>query len=156
MLPPRNSREGRAGRTANRMDMMKRNSIAALAAVGLGVGAAALAGCGSSQTKTVTVVSGPAVTHSTQTTAPPTTSSASTPASTTPATTGTAGGTAAPGATHTASEPEFTQQESHAAGVGEALAVLQARGYTASESSQYHPNQTLRVLVGTKTGSSDG
>jgi hypothetical protein len=36
------------------------------------------------------------------------------------------------------------------------VAVLEARGYTANETSQYHSNQTLRVLVGTKTGSSDG
>ncbi len=34
--------------------------------------------------------------------------------------------------------------------------MLQSRGYTASETSQYHPNQALRVLIGTKSGSSDG
>ena len=140
------------------MGVMKRNLIGALAALSLGAGAVTLGGCGGSQTKTVTAASAPAVTHSTPTTTAPstTTTSAATSTSTAPATTGTAGGTAAPGATHTAPEPEFTQHESHAEGVSEALALLKARGYTAGESSQYHSDQTLRVLVGTKTGSSDG
>jgi len=139
------------------MGEMKRNLIGALAALTLGAGAATLGGCGGSQTKTVTAASAPAVTHSTTTAATtPSTTSTSTSTSTSPATTGTAGGTAAPTATHTAPEPEFTQHESHAEGVSEALALLKARGYTAGESSQYHANQTLRVLVGTKAGSSDG
>ena len=34
--------------------------------------------------------------------------------------------------------------------------MLKARGYTPNETSQYHSDQTLRVLVGTRTGSSDG
>ena len=34
--------------------------------------------------------------------------------------------------------------------------MLKARGYTPAETSQYHPSQTLRVLVGTRAGSSDG
>jgi hypothetical protein len=37
-----------------------------------------------------------------------------------------------------------------------AQAVVKAHGYTANDASDYHPNQTLRVLVGTRTGSSDG
>ncbi|HTD57709.1 MAG TPA: LppP/LprE family lipoprotein [Solirubrobacteraceae bacterium] len=36
------------------------------------------------------------------------------------------------------------------------MAVVKAHGYTAGDSSDYHPNQTLRVLVGTRTGSGDG
>ena len=37
-----------------------------------------------------------------------------------------------------------------------AVAVVKAHGYTAGETSTYRPEQTLRVLVGTRTGSSDG
>jgi hypothetical protein len=33
--------------------------------------------------------------------------------------------------------------------------VLRARGYTPNDVSQYHPTQTLRVLVGTRSGSAD-
>jgi hypothetical protein len=36
------------------------------------------------------------------------------------------------------------------------VAVVNAHGYTAGETSTYRPDQTLRVLVGTRTGSSDG
>jgi hypothetical protein len=142
------------------MAVMKRHPITALSPLALAaLAAAALAGCGS-QTNTVSVAGSPAVTPSTPTTAKPsttaTTKAATTPTSTTPAPTSTAGGTAAPGTTHTAPEPELAQQETHAEGLSEALAVLNAKGYTANETSQYHPGQTLRVLVGTQTGSSDG
>ncbi len=142
--------------------MTKRNLTTICVALALGATTgAALAGCGGSQTKTVSVANSPEITSSTPTattatTTPSTTTTATTTTSTTPAPTSTAGGTAAPGAAHTAPEPEFAQQESHAEGVSEAVALLEARGYTANETSQYHPGQTLRVLVGTKTGSSDG
>jgi uncharacterized Zn-binding protein involved in type VI secretion len=138
------------------MDVMRRHAIATLAPLGLA--AAMLAGCGGSQTRTVTVSSAPVATSGTATTAPTstTTTTATTPTSTTPSTTGTAGGTAAPGATHTAPEPEFAQQQAHGEGASVAVGVLQARGYTAVEPSQYHANQTLRVLVGAKNGSSEG
>jgi LppP/LprE lipoprotein len=144
------------------MAAMKPHPISALSPLALAalaaLAAAALAGCGS-QTSTVSVASSPAATPSTATTAKPSTTAtsqaATTPTSTTPAPTSTVGGTAAPGTTHTAPEPEFTQQEAHAEGLSEALALLKAKGYTANETSQYHPSQTLRVLVGTQTGSSD-
>jgi LppP/LprE lipoprotein len=137
------------------MAVMNRQLIAALAALVLGACGAVLGGCGSSQTKTVSVAGAPTVSNST----PSSTATHSTTTTTTTATTpptGTAGGTAAPGPTRTAPEPEFTQQESHAEGASAAAAVLKARGYAPAETSQYHPNQTLRVLVGTKAGSSDG
>jgi LppP/LprE lipoprotein len=143
------------------MAVMKSNLIGALAALALGACAgAALGGCGS-QTKTVSVAGAPAVTHTAAVTTAPststaTTTAATTPASATPAPTGTAGGTAAPGGTHTAPEPEFAQREAHAEGLSQAVAVLEAKGYSPNETSQYHSNQTLRVLVGTKTGSGDG
>jgi len=136
------------------MTVMKRNLLAALGALALGLaGAAALGGCGS-QTKTVTVASAPATTSSTATTA--STATATTHTSTTTAPTSTAGGAAAPSATRTATEPAFAKPETNAAGASEAATVLKARGYTPNETSQYHSNQTLRVLVGTRTGSSDG
>jgi LppP/LprE lipoprotein len=139
---------------------MKRHSIAALGALALGVcGGTLLGGCGS-QTNTVTAAATPVTTEttastaSTATTTPPTTSTASTA----PAQTTTAGGASAPSTTRTATEPALAQNEAHsqAEGLAEALATLRSRGYTANESSQYHPSQTLRVLVGTRTGSSDG
>lgn len=37
-----------------------------------------------------------------------------------------------------------------------AAAVLRAHGYTPGDTSEYHSGQTLRVLVGTRTGSGDG
>jgi LppP/LprE lipoprotein len=138
---------------------MKRRAITVLAVLSLASGAALLAGCGNSQTKTVTVSSSPTVAQSTSsTTAPSTTatSTTTTSTSTAPTPTSTAGGTAAPSGTHTAPEPEFAQQQAHGEGASEAVGVLTAHGYTAAEPGQYHANQTLRVLVGTRTGSSDG
>jgi LppP/LprE lipoprotein len=136
---------------------MRRDPLAALAALALAVcGVTALAGCGA-QTKTVSVAGTPTEPQTTaaSTKAP---GSAGAPASTgtTPAATSTGGGTAAPSTTRTAPEPAFAQQEAHAEGSSEAAALLRARGYTPNEISQYHANQTLRVLVGTRTGSSDG
>ena len=37
-----------------------------------------------------------------------------------------------------------------------AVPVVRAHGYTPEDTSDYHPNQTLRVLIGTRTGSADG
>jgi len=141
------------------MDAMKRDLIGALVALALGVsGGGLLGGCGGSQTKTVSAAGAPAVSQTTATSTPSTsTRSATTPASTAPAPTSTAGGTAAPGSTtRTEPEPAFAQQETHAEGLSEAAAVLNARDYTPNETSQYHSDQTLRVLVGTRTVSSDG
>jgi hypothetical protein len=151
-------REECAARTANTMAVMKHKLARALAALTLGACAAVVLGaCGSSATKTVSVAGSPSVAQTTPTTTTThSTATATTSTTATTAPTGTAGGTAAPGATHTAPEPEFAQQESHAEGVSEAASVLNARGYTPVESSQYHSSQTLRVLVGAKTGSSDG
>ncbi len=139
---------------------MRRTLIGATAALSLAMlGATALGGCGS-QTKTVSATT-PVVTQASGTsTTPttPTTSTAKTPTSTTtvPAQTTTSGGTSAPTTTRTASEPAFAQQEAHAEGASEAAALVRARGYTPNSTSEYHAEQTLRVLVGTRTGSSDG
>ena len=110
-----------------------------------------LAGCGSA-TKTVTVASAPA-------TSAATTSTQSTAATaTSPVTTSTASAPASTSTTRTAPEPEFTEtgQTPQSATVGAAVAVLRAHGYSPADTSEYHSGQTLRVLVGTRTGSGDG
>jgi hypothetical protein len=139
--------------------MTKHNMLAICVALSLGAGAGvALGGCGGSQTKTLSVANSPEATSGATTSSTPATTPSTTTATTTntePAPTSTAGGTAAPGGTHTAPEPEFAQREAHAEGANGAVALLRERGYTAAEPSQYHPDQTLRVLVGTKSGSAD-
>jgi hypothetical protein len=133
--------------------MRRSRSNVLVLAVALGA-AIALTACGSS-TKTVTVSSAPPISQTTATTAPSTQTTTSTQTSpsqsqttSTPAETGTT--------TRTAPEPAFTQQESKAEGVSGAAADVRSRGYTPNDTSEYHSNQTLRVLVGTQTGSSDG
>jgi hypothetical protein len=148
----------------NTMARMPRKLIAVLSTLVLGAGAgAALGGCGSSQTKTETVAETPTVSQSA------TTSSTQTHASTTakaPATTtstattstpnSTAGGSEAPATTRTATEPAFAHEETQSEAVKEAVSVLESRGYTPTETALYHPSQTLRVLIGTRAGSSYG
>jgi hypothetical protein len=135
------------------MDTMRR-SLALILAVS---GAAVLGGCGSS-TNTVSVAGAPPDTTETgagsQTQS--TTSSTTTSTSTTPVQTTTAGGTSTP-TSHTAPEPAFTEKtassSSSVEGLAAATAVVQAHGYSAANTSTYHPNQTLRVLIGTRAGS---
>jgi hypothetical protein len=133
----------------------------ALLALGACAGALLLAGCGGS-TKTVTVASTPTANQANG--APATTSTPATTATTstsaTQATTST-GANTTPSTTRTAPEPAFAEHEhsEHEAGgegASAAAAVVRARGYTPNDTSQYHSNQTLRVLVGTRSGSADG
>jgi hypothetical protein len=95
----------------------------------------------------------------TSTTTTPRSSTTTTPATTTPAHTE-SGGTSGPTTTRTAPEPAFTHQStstnSNAEGLSGAEAVLQAKGFTVNTTSDYHPDQTLRVLVGTRAGSTEG
>jgi hypothetical protein len=116
--------------------------------------AALLAACGSS-TKTVTISSTPpaAQTTSAQTTGTPTTNGSATTSPTT--STGTSGA-AKTETTRSAPGPAFTQHETKADSASAAAAVVRTRGYTANDTSEYHSDQTLRVLVGTRAGSSDG
>ena len=121
---------------------------------GLCVGAIALSGCGSSQTKTVSVSSAstPAAFPS------KTATTATTKAATTPGSRTTTSG-AAPGANgtpRTAPAPAFTQQSAGGEGLSAAVAVVKGHGYTPNSTSDYHPDQTLRVLVGMRSGSGDG
>jgi hypothetical protein len=108
----------------------------------------AIAGCGGA-TRTVSVANAPTPTS--------TSSSASMSAGTTTAATSTAGTltSTTASATRTESAPAFTHPTG-SGGAGAAAAVLRAHGYTANDISQYRPNQTLGVLVGTRTGSGDG
>jgi cytoskeletal protein RodZ len=107
-----------------------------------------LAACGSS-TKTVTVANPPPVSQTTATTQPSETTSTAT--QTTPTQTSSTGTT-----TRTAPEPAFTKQESNVEGLSAASATVRAHGYTPNDTAEYDPQQTLRVLVGTQAGSSDG
>jgi LppP/LprE lipoprotein len=108
----------------------------------------ALSGCGEA-TKTVSIANTPTPSTSSS-------SSASTGASTTTAATTTSALTSTTASTtRTQSAPAFTHPTG-SSGSGAATAVLRAHGYTANDTSQYHPNQTLGVLVGTRTGSGDG
>jgi LppP/LprE lipoprotein len=55
--------------------------------------------------------------------------------------------------TRTAPEPRFEQAEGKApaeapAGLAGPLAVLHARGYVPVDTAQYHPDQTLQILIG--------
>jgi hypothetical protein len=123
---------------------------------GLTVGLLALSGCGSGGTRTVSVSS--AVPSGTTTQRAGTTGTTSPTTTTTPKSTGT--GTTGQGggveATRTTAAPAFTKESTSTEGLGGALAVVKAHGYTADDTSDYHPEQTLRVLVGTRTGSGDG
>jgi hypothetical protein len=111
-----------------------------------------LAACGSG-TKTVTKASAPPLTQPTTTATTPmtakTTSTATTPAQTTSTATHSSTTRAAP-------EPAFTQHESKAEGASAAAAAVRERGFTPNDPSQYHSDQALGVLVGTRTGSGDG
>jgi LppP/LprE lipoprotein len=134
---------------------------AATLAVGL-----SLIGCGGGGTKTVTAANAPAPEQTASTTTPSTThrattktSTATTPANTTSgAQTTTSGGTSGPTSTttRTAPAPAFTKPETGGEGLSGAEAVVRAKGFTATETSDYHSGQALRVLIGTRNGSSDG
>lgn len=142
------------------MDVMRRGLRAAAVPILWASGVTLLGGCGSS-TKTVSVTT-PAISPTTAAVQPTTAAttpspSASVPTSTTPAPTSTSGGAPAPASapttTHTAPEPEFTQQEAGSEGVGAAAAIVRAKGYTPNNTADYHADQTLRVLIGTRNRS---
>jgi hypothetical protein len=158
---------GGAEYAANMIEVMRRRSRTTLTPL-LGVALAALlAGCGGGGTKTVDA-STPLPEATTSTSAPQTTttttSTSTTPTSTTTTPPSESGGTAGPSTTRTATAPAFTHQGSTgttatgegAEGLNAAEAAVQAKGFTVASPSDYHPNQTLRVLVGTRTGSAVG
>lgn len=137
-----------------------RRSFRSTLTLGLGVAfVALLAGCGGG-TKTVSIASAPPVQSTTTTTTPRThtRSSTTTPTSTTPPASAPSGGTSSPTTTRTAPAPAFTHTEGGSApdSAASAAAVVREHGYTPNDTSDYHPNQTLRVLIGTRTGSAEG
>jgi hypothetical protein len=149
---------------------MSRRGVSIAAALALGAtGGALLGGCGGG-TKTVSVSEAASPTTATggATTASTPTRTTTTPTSTThaPATTtgGSGQGAVGQGAstTRTAPAPAFTETGTQSGAVASgaqaeaAAAVVTAHGYTPTDLSDYHPTQTLRVLVGTRTGSADG
>lgn len=116
-----------------------------------------LTSCGAT-TKTVTVSSVPpahapvAPQHTAPSAPPPTTTGTSTSTSTSVPPEGTGTGTST---TRTEPEPQFEQTEGKPstetpAGLAGALAVLHAHGYVPADTSQYRPDQTLQVLIGTR------
>jgi hypothetical protein len=120
--------------------------------------ALATSGCGSSGTKTVSVSSAlPANSGTQHTSTTGTTKPSTTTTTTTETTTTSTNGTGGAEATRTTTAPAFTKESTGGGeGLGAAVALVKAHGYTAGETSTYRPEETLRVLVGTRTGSSDG
>jgi hypothetical protein len=126
-----------------------------------------LAGCGSG-TKTVSVAGPPSASQSGGASASATTTGSATPPPGAAAPSNGApaqppnGGTPAPeGAatgTRTAPEPAFAEHGGGAGGEGvrAATAVLAEKGFTPTDTSQYHPSQTLQVLTGSRSGSGGG
>ena len=117
------------------------------------LGVLVLAGCGS-QTKTVSISSAPPGATTATSASTPTTTAQAPPATTTttaPPTTGTS-------TTRTAPEPSFAESggSGKEGSVQAAAATVRSHGYTPANTSEYHPSQTLQVLVGTRTGSGDG
>lgn len=115
-----------------------------------------VAACGSGATKTVSVstpagqqasATGPAVVR------PSAGRQRTAPTQTTGSSTGTSG---AAQTTRTATAPAFAQQQPGGEGLDQALAVVKAHGFDASDTSEYHPAQTLRVLIGTHRGPAGG
>lgn len=118
--------------------------------------ALATSGCGSSGTKTVSVSSSLPSESATQRTTTTGTTKSSPTTTTPPSTTTSTNATGGVETTRTSSAPAFTKESASGEGLGAAVAVVKAHGYTAGETSTYRPEETLRVLVGTRTGSSDG
>ncbi len=134
------------------MTLMARKLLGATLTLAFGLLAGlALGACGSG-TKTVTAGSPPpaaaSATASTQATAPARTATQTTGGASP------AGGTTAT-TTRSAPEPAFTEHE-QSQGATAAAAVVRAHGYTPNDTAEYHPSQTLTVLVGTRSGSGDG
>jgi hypothetical protein len=146
--------------------MSKQSTATTACALLLALWGVVLGGCGGG-TKTVTVsgASGLAAQATPPTTSPSGAARTTSTTATTPQSTG-AGGQQSPGGaastTRTAPEPAFAQHGGSGGGeaTGEeaaaAVSAVKTHGYTPDDVSQYRPMQTLRVLLGTRTGSADG
>jgi hypothetical protein len=130
---------------------MLRVGRAALAPV---LAVALLSGCGGSTTRTVSVANAP--TRSSTTSASTSASSSSTTSSSSSSTAAPTNATGGTSATRTAGAPAFVPPAASAGQAASAAAeVVRAHGYTPNDVSQYDPNQTLAVLVGTHSRSGD-
>ena len=123
----------------------------------LPLGAASLlfAGCGASTTHVVES-NRPLATATSTSTSPGEATAQVTSAATAPAAPNGAGSGGTPVLTRTASAPAYVHEEAPAGELGKAVAQVNAEGYTPVSTADYHPNQTLRVLIGSRTGSADG
>lgn len=54
--------------------------------------------------------------------------------------------------TRTSSAPAFAKQESGQAALHAAVATVESQGYTPNDTAEYHPQQTLRVLTASRSG----
>jgi hypothetical protein len=115
------------------------------------IGAIGVSGCGSSSSPRTAASSVPTTT--TGTASQPASSTPSTPTSSAPATTPTTTATTAPGATGGAAAPSGSGGSGSATGLSGARAVVASHGYTVVNSADYQAGQTLRVLIGTLSGS---
>lgn len=159
VAPPSNPSIGAAGWKRSRQaaeapilyGQMGRGPLIATTLLAAG---ALIAGCGGG-TKTVTVSSAPphrtTTTHTTRSHSPTksSASSSTTSTSTTQSTTQTS--------TRTSSAPAFVgkkeESEAGSEALNAAVAVVKQHGYTPKGTSEYHGEQTLRVLIGVKAGS---
>lgn len=106
-----------------------------------------LAACGSG-TKVVTASESPP-SHSPKTSA---TSSLTTRANASTNAVPTSTTTVTATSTRTSSAPAFAEQESAQQALASAIATVRRQGYTPNDTAQYRPQQTLRVLTATRTG----
>ncbi|HUB36006.1 MAG TPA: LppP/LprE family lipoprotein [Solirubrobacteraceae bacterium] len=149
-----------------------RFALARAAAISLALGLVSLAGCGATTTTSVSGVPHGAAASAARTSTTSTGGESTAEPSTTTTTTGSAsaGGTAPTTTARSAPEPKFVEgggssggsssgsssSASSPEGLAAAMSTLTAHGYVTKDTAVYHPNQTLRVLVGTREGSSDG
>ena len=112
-----------------------------------------LAACGSG-TKTVTVASVPPVTQTTATRTQPSTTKTTGTTTTPTQTTHDGQGTRRPRARRPSRRSRRTKPKPK--GPARPRRSCAQRGYTPNDTSDYHSDQALRVLVGTRTGSADG
>jgi LppP/LprE lipoprotein len=125
----------------------------------LAAGGCSLAGCGSAGTKTVSSSQAPA---SSDAAAPASgaaviqSSTSASAASSSAAVAAASGGTEAQTTTRTAAAPAYVHEESPSGELASAIAQVKAHGYTPETSSDYHPGQTLRVLIGSSSAAGDG
>lgn len=124
--------------------------------VAIALGGMVAGGCGSSTTPTASIAqtkpttSTPRPSRTAQDTAPSSNASART------ATPRVERPPAATGPRRSAPAPAFTQQAESSEGLSSALSILTAHGFAAADTSTYHPRQTLRVLIGTRSGTGGG